>query len=173
VAPKTAENYEYHVRGMLGWLHNVRAAPLEQLSLRSAFPSAERLGVAVVFDYLQWLATERGANARTQQITLHGLMHAAKFAYHDESVVSARAIPAPFLWCFCPGSVACHRSRKGAVHRSVACRPARRSRAASCPPPRAVMLGAACALLGRPGLVVQRRVHSQRQRSARACLPQS
>ncbi len=90
MAAKTAHNYTYAVRCILGWLHNVRGVPLEQLCLRSAFPSAERLGVAPAFDYLQWLAEERGVNSRTQQIMLLGLMHAAKHAYHDESQVRWR-----------------------------------------------------------------------------------
>jgi hypothetical protein len=106
VAAKTAANYGYNVRGILGWLHNVRGVPLEELSFRRAFPSAERAGVVVAFDYLQWLATERGANARTQQITLHGLMHAAKFTYHEESKVGAACSARCCLRC---ASLCCYR----------------------------------------------------------------
>ncbi len=112
MAPKTAANYAYNVRGILGWLHNVRGVPLEELALARAFPSHERAGVAVAFEYLQWLATERGANARTQQITLHGLMHAAKFTYHEQSKVrgeepagACRCLQVPALLPAIMGSV--------------------------------------------------------------------
>jgi hypothetical protein len=34
----------------LGWLHTERGIPVAELSLSKLFPSAEREGVAVVFD---------------------------------------------------------------------------------------------------------------------------
>jgi len=44
-------------------------------------------GVAVVFDYVQWLTGERGVNVRTEGIVLRSIMAAAKFLYHAESTV--------------------------------------------------------------------------------------
>jgi len=49
----------------LGWLHTERGIPVAELSLSKLFPSAEREGVAVVFDYLQWLSA-RGISPATE-----------------------------------------------------------------------------------------------------------
>jgi len=52
-------------RRALGWLHIERGIPVAELSLSKLFPSAEREGVAVVFDYLQWLSA-RGISPATE-----------------------------------------------------------------------------------------------------------
>ena len=51
---------------MLGWLHKERGVPLAELRLRHALPSAERSGVSVAFDYIEWLNSERGVSVFTQ-----------------------------------------------------------------------------------------------------------
>ena len=52
-------------RRALGWLQRERGIPVAELSLSKLFPSAEREGVAVVFDYLQWLSA-RGISPATE-----------------------------------------------------------------------------------------------------------
>ena len=52
-------------RRALGWLHQEHGIPVEELSLSKLFPSAERAGVAVAFDYMQWLSA-RGISPSTE-----------------------------------------------------------------------------------------------------------
>lgn len=73
--------------GILGWLHNVRGIPVEELSLSTAIPSAERGGVAVAFDYIQWLTEERSLSVSTEGLVIRSIMSAAKFLYHSQSTV--------------------------------------------------------------------------------------
>lgn len=47
-------------------------------------------GVAVAFEYMQWLQNERRVNVRTIGITIRSIMSAAKFLYHDVSVSTLR-----------------------------------------------------------------------------------
>ena len=53
-------------RRALGWLHMERGVPLAELRLAHVLPSSDRGGVAVAFDYVQWLVTERNISAFTQ-----------------------------------------------------------------------------------------------------------
>ena len=53
-------------RRMLGWLHQERGVALAGLRLAHALPSSDRAGVAVAFDYVQWLVTERSISPFTQ-----------------------------------------------------------------------------------------------------------
>ena len=55
-----------HCRRALGWLHHERGVPLAELRLSHLLPSSDRAGVAAAFDYVQWLANERGVSAFTQ-----------------------------------------------------------------------------------------------------------
>jgi hypothetical protein len=81
----TAEKYSDHLRAALGWLHRERTVPLEKLSLRALLPSSKREGVALTFEYVQWLIRERSIAVSTQLIVLRSFMHCAKFLYHNES----------------------------------------------------------------------------------------
>ena len=74
-------------RGFLGWMHNVRGTPLEKLSLRAAVPTAERDGVALAFEYIQWLLSERQISVRTEGLVIRSIMAAAKHLHHDKSQV--------------------------------------------------------------------------------------
>lgn len=74
-----------YLRMMLGWLHRRRGVPLAELSLRCLLPSSEEQGVAVVFDFVEFLVQERGVNARTQFNTLSTCVHVVRFLYHSES----------------------------------------------------------------------------------------
>ncbi|KAI8466409.1 MAG: hypothetical protein J3K34DRAFT_433844 [Monoraphidium minutum] len=85
VSPTTARIDGQYIKMMLGWLHRSRGVPLESLSLRSMFPSSEEASVAAAFDFIQFLATERGANARTQFNALITGVHVVRFLYHAES----------------------------------------------------------------------------------------
>lgn len=87
IAQVTAKKYEDHIRGMLGWLHRERGIPVGELRLRSLVPSAGREGVALLFDYLQWLGSERDIAVRTELLVLRSILFAAKFLYHDLSSV--------------------------------------------------------------------------------------
>jgi hypothetical protein len=51
------------------------------------FPTKERSGVALTFDYLQWLVTERSLGIRTQQLALNAIQQGAKFLFHEHSKV--------------------------------------------------------------------------------------
>lgn len=84
-----------HFKSMLGWLHRHRGVPLEDLSLRSMFPTSEERSVALAFDFVEFLANERGANARTQFNALMSCVHAVRFLYHDESKPSLPSPGAP------------------------------------------------------------------------------
>ena len=69
-------------------MHNVRGIPLDEISLSLAIPSAERDGVALAFDYIQWLTDERSMSASTESIVIRSIMSAAKFLYHSQSEAS-------------------------------------------------------------------------------------
>ncbi|BDA51332.1 hypothetical protein COCOBI_18-2090 [Coccomyxa sp. Obi] len=81
----TTEKYVDHLRRVLGWLHKERGVPLAELRLQHVLPSAERHGVAVAFDYIEWLNTERSVGAFTQGLAVRSILQAAKFLYRDES----------------------------------------------------------------------------------------
>ncbi|EIE19955.1 hypothetical protein COCSUDRAFT_19015 [Coccomyxa subellipsoidea C-169] len=81
----TTEKYVDHLRRVLGWLYKEHGVPLAELRLRHALPSAERSGVSVAFDYIEWLNTERSVSAFTQGLAVRSIMQAAKFLYRDES----------------------------------------------------------------------------------------
>ncbi|GAX85549.1 hypothetical protein CEUSTIGMA_g12964.t1 [Chlamydomonas eustigma] len=83
----TARTYEVHLRRMLGWLHYTKRVPLEEVCLERIFPTKERNGVALTFDYLQWLTVERSLGIRTQQLALHAILQGAKFLFHEHSKV--------------------------------------------------------------------------------------
>ena len=87
IAAVTAEKYADHIRGMLGWLHAEREVPIEELRLKSLVPSSERDGVALAFDFQQWLADERRAAMSTQLLFLRSMMQCAKYLYHDKSKI--------------------------------------------------------------------------------------
>ena len=74
-------------RGFLGWQHNVRGVALEELSLRAAIPTAERDGVALAFEYIQWLLAERQIGVRTEGLVIRSIMAAAKHVHHAKSQV--------------------------------------------------------------------------------------
>ena len=84
-------------RGFLGWMHNVRGTPLEELSLRDAIPTAEREGVALAFEYIQWLLAERQISVRTEGLVIRSIMAAAKHVHHDSSQVTQLLPPARWL----------------------------------------------------------------------------
>lgn len=85
IQPVTARKYIDHMRGMLGWLVLEKGVPLEEVSLRHAIPTPERQGVAVAFEYLQWLHDVRGVNVRTKGLVIRSIMASCKFLYHVQS----------------------------------------------------------------------------------------
>ena len=87
IAYVTAEKYADHIRGMLGWLHNYCKEPLSSLRLKSLVPTSKRHGVALAFEYQQWMSENRGAAMSTQLLFLRSLMQCAKFLYHNESSI--------------------------------------------------------------------------------------
>jgi hypothetical protein len=100
-------------RGLLGWLHSVRGVALEDLSLRSAVPGAERDAVRVAFDYLQWLHSSRGISTATE-----ALVRVRRARPDPVSVclqgpwASRKAAATPsvlgFVWGWEGGAPACH-----------------------------------------------------------------
>lgn len=64
-------------RGALGWLHGVKGTRLDKLSFQALIPSPKRQGVAVAFEYIQWLGQERNVSARTEGIVIRSLMQAS------------------------------------------------------------------------------------------------
>jgi hypothetical protein len=74
-------------RGLLGYLHNVRGIPADIITLRSAIPSSEKQGVAVAFEYIQWLGREKSISVRTEGLVVRSVMQLAKFLYHSDSTV--------------------------------------------------------------------------------------
>jgi hypothetical protein len=85
VCQRTALNYSASMKGILGWMHKERSVPLVELSMKQAFPSKDRLGVSLAFDFMQWLSTERKVNPRTQSSVLQGLIMSSKFVWHADS----------------------------------------------------------------------------------------
>ena len=65
-------------RGVLGWLHNVKAVPVSELSMKSAVPSRKREGVKVAFEYMHWLVDERHISCTTEGIVIRSLMQVSK-----------------------------------------------------------------------------------------------
>lgn len=88
ISDVTARKYADHMRGALGYLHRVRGVPLQDLSFSQLLPSATREGVALVFEYVLWLAEERDISVRTESIVLRATSAAAKFLYHGQSNVN-------------------------------------------------------------------------------------
>lgn len=74
-------------RGLLGWLHNTKGVPLDDLSLKTAMPSPKRDALILPYEYLQWLADVRGVSIKTELIGLRALSALAKYLYHHESKV--------------------------------------------------------------------------------------
>ena len=73
-------------RGILGWLHHVEHVPLQQLSFKSAIPSKKREGVALAFEYMQWLSQERNISTSTEGIVIRSLMQVSHLnlgKWHD------------------------------------------------------------------------------------------
>ena len=64
-------------RGILGWLHTVKGIPMKKLSFQTALPSQKRQGVAVAFEYIQWLVEERNISATTEGLVIRSLMQAS------------------------------------------------------------------------------------------------
>ena len=82
-------------RRVLGWLHMERGVPLAELRLANILPSSDRAGVAVAFDYVQWLVTERSISAFTQGTACHGtvpLPPHATFLIRKLAVGKARVV---------------------------------------------------------------------------------
>ena len=50
--------------------------PLDELSFEAALPSQDRQGVAVAFEYIQWLFRERSISANTEGLVIRSLMQA-------------------------------------------------------------------------------------------------
>lgn len=96
IAPVTAAKYADHLRGLLGYMHAERGVPLADLSLRAAIPSAKRQGVSIAFDYIQWLYRERDISVRTEGLVVRSVMAAAKWLYHDESVMEVASGDKPY-----------------------------------------------------------------------------
>ena len=70
----------------------MRGVPLEEVSLRAAIPTSERDGVALAFEYIQWLLAERQISVRTEGLVTRSVMAAAKHLHHDKSQVQ-RSFP--------------------------------------------------------------------------------
>ena len=87
VCQRTALNYSAAMRSILGYMHRERSIPLSELSMKHAFPTKDRMGVHLAFDFIQWLATTRGINVRTQSSIIQGLIMGAKFVHHESSTV--------------------------------------------------------------------------------------
>lgn len=96
IAVVTANKYIDHLRGLLGYMHRERGVPLDALSLRSAIPSSKREGVAIAFDYIQWLYRERGISVRTEGLVIRSVMAAAKWLHHGESQMQVASGDKPY-----------------------------------------------------------------------------
>ena len=59
---------------MLGWLHSVKGVPLHELNFKAALPSKKREGVALAFEYMQWLTQERHISSPTEGLVIRSLM---------------------------------------------------------------------------------------------------
>ena len=100
----TAQQYRTVLLRMLGWMEFVRdndvGSAVEagsvrpevsekvektKLRLKDLIPSAERAGVRLTFDHLQWLSTERETSPLTELFYLRAMTCCAKYLYHDQS----------------------------------------------------------------------------------------
>eukprot|EP00877_Chromochloris_zofingiensis_P012617 jgi/Chrzof1/7609/Cz02g30040.t1 len=80
-----------YLKLLLGWLHRYKGVPLEELSLRCAVPTSERQGISLVFEWLEFLRQDRGANCRSQYNALCAVVHVVRFLYHDDATGSLLA----------------------------------------------------------------------------------
>ncbi|WIA30518.1 hypothetical protein OEZ86_000602 [Tetradesmus obliquus] len=74
---------KHYVKLLLGFAHNVRGVPLEQLRLATLVPSPGREGVSLLMDYQHWRQQERGTASSTATIAIKAVVHVARFLYHD------------------------------------------------------------------------------------------
>lgn len=72
---------------MLGYLHNIKGVPLEQLRLSQLLPSHEREGVAVLMEYQAWRQQQRGVGHRSAVFPIKAAIALGRFLYHDLSQV--------------------------------------------------------------------------------------
>jgi len=86
IATVTANKYEEHLRGILGWLVKEKEYKVEDLSsLQILFPNSKANAADVTFDYLQYLTVERGISANYELLITRSCIAAAKFLYGSKS----------------------------------------------------------------------------------------
>jgi hypothetical protein len=78
---------------MLGYLHNIKGVPLEQLRLSHLLPSHEREGVAVLMEYQAWRQQQRGTASSTATLAIKAMIHLARFLHHDKAQVGSVCLP--------------------------------------------------------------------------------
>jgi hypothetical protein len=74
-------------RLLLGFAHNVRGVPLEQLSLATLVPSPGREGVSLLMDYQHWRQQQRGTASSSATVAIRAVVHVARFLYHSMAKV--------------------------------------------------------------------------------------
>jgi hypothetical protein len=71
----------------LGFAHNVRGVPLEQLSLATLVPSSGRESVRLLMDYEHWRQQQRGTASSSATVAIKAVVHVARFLYHSVAKV--------------------------------------------------------------------------------------
>jgi hypothetical protein len=84
----TSQLITHTCRRLLGFAHNVRGVPLDQLRLSTLVPSAGREGVSLLLDYQHW-RQQKGVAARSHMQPIKAVTVAARYLYHDLSSVGA------------------------------------------------------------------------------------
>ena len=92
----TAKPYLQRARQVMGWLHHVQGVPLEELSFRRLLPDSSRAGVELPFEFLQYLAEDRGASPNYELVHLRTMLQMAKFLYRKESRAEPAAGDKPY-----------------------------------------------------------------------------
>jgi len=69
----------------MGWLHRVQGVPLEELSFSLFLPTNCRAGVEKPFDFIQFLAEDRGVSPAYELVHIRAILQMAKFLYRKDS----------------------------------------------------------------------------------------
>jgi len=85
IRPPTATAYLEIVIRYLGYQRNIEGVPLEKLSLEGIFPDSSKQSVSPVFEYLQWLVSERKIHPNTEIFVIRTFIQLAKFRFRNVS----------------------------------------------------------------------------------------
>lgn len=100
IAFSTAEQIKIKLYAFLGWLHNIKGVPLSEIGL-AVLKSKDNEGddvINLIYEFLQWLQTERKVSIGTQNYFIRMFSWATKYLYRKE--ISSNSSDSPHVFIF-------------------------------------------------------------------------